>query len=93
MLIPDPSKHLGTLVPDSLPKPETKSSAPAPASDQVPQKPTQDSSDLQPEEYVKPDLEQVLSLHDFEAIARRTMTRRGWNYYSSSVLSDQEGRR
>jgi len=82
-LIADPSKHLGTLVPNSLPKPATESPAPAPASVQIPQKTTQPSGDPQPEEYVKPDLEQVLSLHDFEAIARRTMTRRGWNYYSS----------
>lgn len=79
----DPSKHLGTLIPNSLPKPAAESPAPAPASVPIPQKTTQASGDPQPEEYVKPDLEQVLSLHDFEAIARRTMTRRGWNYYSS----------
>jgi L-lactate dehydrogenase (cytochrome) len=30
-------------------------------------------------------LEEVLSLHDFEAVARRTMNRRGWNYYSSGA--------
>jgi L-lactate dehydrogenase (cytochrome) len=49
----------------------------------VPQKSTGATGDPQPEEFVKPDIEEVLSLHDFEAIARRTMTRRGWNYYSS----------
>jgi hypothetical protein len=34
---------------------------------------------------VKPPLEEILSLHDFEAVARRTMNRRGWNYYSSGA--------
>lgn len=34
---------------------------------------------------MKPHLEQILSLHDFEAVARRTMARRGWNYYSSGA--------
>jgi L-lactate dehydrogenase (cytochrome) len=49
----------------------------------VPQKTTSGSGDPEPEEYIKPDIEEILSLHDFEAVARRTMTRRGWNYYSS----------
>ena len=79
----DPSKHLGALVPDTLPNPAASSaSAPPPASVQIPQTSGQPSA---PEEYVKPDIEQMLSLHDFEAVARRTMNRRGWNYYSSGA--------
>lgn len=38
-----------------------------------------------PQPYVKPDLSEILSLHDFEAVARHTMNRRGWNYYSSGA--------
>jgi L-lactate dehydrogenase (cytochrome) len=79
----DPSKHLGALIPNTLPKPAVKSEPPAPASIAVPQKTTSGSGDPEPEEYIKPDIEEILSLHDFEAVARRTMTRRGWNYYSS----------
>lgn len=37
------------------------------------------------EPYTKPPLGQILSLHDFEAVARMTMSRRGWNYYSSGA--------
>lgn len=51
----------------------------------VPQKTTNPSGEPQPEEYVKPHIEEILSLHDFEAVARRTMNRRGWNYYSSGA--------
>lgn len=81
----DPSKNIGTLIPNTLPKPETASPAPPPASIAVPQKSTSASAIPEPEEYVKPDIEEVLSLHDFEAVARRTMNRRGWNYYSSGA--------
>ena len=79
----DPSKHLGILVPGSLPQPPTAAPAPPPASISVPQKTLGGSGDPLAEEYVKPDIEEILSLHDFEAVARRTMNRRGWNYYSS----------
>lgn len=81
----DPSKHLGAIVPNSLPKPQTSSPAPPPASISVPQKTTSPTGEPIPEEYVKPPLEEILSLHDFEAVARRSMTRRGWNYYSSGA--------
>lgn len=81
----DPSKHIGQLIPNSLPKPQAVSPAPPPASVQVPQKMTGRSSEAQAEEYIKPDIEEILSLHDFEAVARRTMNRRGWNYYSSGA--------
>jgi L-lactate dehydrogenase (cytochrome) len=81
----DPSKHLGPIKPDTLaapPPPQPDASAPPPASVPVGQTSTSPS---EPEEYVKPHLEQILSLHDFEAVARRTMNRRGWNYYSSGA--------
>ena len=81
----DPSKHLGALIPNTLPAPPAepeKPSAPPPASVPVGQT---SASATEPEEYVKPHLEQILSLHDFEAVARRTMNRRGWNYYSSGA--------
>ncbi|CAD6585458.1 MAG: hypothetical protein TREMPRED_004152 [Tremellales sp. Tagirdzhanova-0007] len=81
----DPSKHLGALVPNSLPKPPIVSPAPPPASIQVPQTVKGGSGEPQAEEYIKPDIEEILSLHDFEAVARRTMNRRGWNYYSSGA--------
>jgi len=63
------------------------SPAPPPAAVHVPQRMTGGSNESQAEEYVKPDIEEILSLHDFEAVARRTMNRRGWNYYSSYVAS------
>lgn len=81
----DPSKHLGPIEPGTLaapPPPEPPGSAPPPASVPVGQT---SANATQPEEYVKPHLEQILSLHDFEAVARRTMNRRGWNYYSSGA--------
>ncbi|RXK34982.1 L-lactate dehydrogenase (cytochrome) [Tremella mesenterica] len=81
----DPSKHLGPVIPGTLPKPQTISPSPAPAAVQVPQKRAGGTNDTLPEEYVKPSLEEILSLHDFEAVARRTMSRRGWNYYSSGA--------
>lgn len=81
----DPSKHLGPVDISTLPKPAAAAAAPPPASISVPQKSTSASGVAEPEEYVKPSLEEVLSLHDFEAIARRTMNRRGWNYYSSGA--------
>ncbi len=70
-LTPDPSKHLGALIPNTLPKVEAESPAPPPASIQVPRKASSGSGDPEPEEFIKPDIEEVLSLHDFEAIARR----------------------
>ncbi|KAK4685865.1 L-lactate dehydrogenase (cytochrome), partial [Tremellales sp. Uapishka_1] len=79
----DPSKHLGPLVPNSLPKPVVETQPPPPASVQVPSKASSDGQTA--EEYVKPPLEEILSLHDFEAVARRSMNRRGWNYYSSGA--------
>jgi L-lactate dehydrogenase (cytochrome) len=81
----DPSKHLGTIKPDTMaspPPPQPDASAPPPATVPVGQTSTSPS---EPEEYVKPHIEQILSLHDFEAVARRTMNRRGWNYYSSGA--------
>ncbi|ORY26168.1 FMN-dependent dehydrogenase-domain-containing protein [Naematelia encephala] len=81
----DPSKHIGQLIPNSLPKPQAASPAPPPASISVPQKTTSATGEPVAEEYVKPPLEEILSLHDFEAVARRTMSRRGWNYYSSGA--------
>lgn len=83
-LVLDPSKHIGVLIPNTLPKPTASAPAPPPTSIAVPQKTTSATGE---EEYIKPDLEQVLSLHDFEAVARRTMSKRGWNYYSSCVPS------
>ncbi|WVQ79977.1 hypothetical protein IAT38_002078 [Cryptococcus sp. DSM 104549] len=79
----DPSKHLGPLVPSSLPAPEPAPSAPAPNTVKVPQ--VGGGGGGGEEEYTKPPLEEILSLHDFEAVARRTMSRRGWNYYSSGA--------
>jgi len=81
----DPSKHLGSIKPDTMaapPPPQPDASAPPPATVPVGQTSTAPS---EPEEYVKPHIEQILSLHDFEAVARRTMNRRGWNYYSSGA--------
>ncbi|KAK8864640.1 hypothetical protein IAR55_001890 [Kwoniella newhampshirensis] len=78
----DPSKHIGALIPSTLPKPTNASPTPAPNSVPVPQKSISATGE---EEYVKPPLEEILSLHDFEAVARRTMSRRGWNYYSSGA--------
>ncbi|WWD17051.1 hypothetical protein CI109_101488 [Kwoniella shandongensis] len=78
----DPSKHIGALIPSTLPKPANSSPTPAPNSVAVVQKTTSATGE---EEYVKPPLEEILSLHDFEAVARRTMSRRGWNYYSSGA--------
>lgn len=77
----DPSKHLGPLIPSTLPveKP-TPASAPPPTSVPVGQTTNGVSAT---EEFVKPSLAEILSLHDFEAVARRTMSKRGWNYYSS----------
>lgn len=76
---------MGQLIPNTLPKPAAISPPPPPASVAVPQKFTSASAQPEPEEYVKPDIEEILSLHDFEAVARRTMNRRGWNYYSSGA--------
>jgi len=81
----DPDKNIGTLIPNTLPKPAVVSLPPPPASIAVPQKSTSASALPEPEEYVKPDIEEMLSLHDFEAVARRIMNRRGWNYYSSGA--------
>jgi L-lactate dehydrogenase (cytochrome) len=39
-------------------------------------------------EYFKPPVEHMLNLFDFEAIAKRTMTKEGWDYYCSG--SDDE---
>jgi L-lactate dehydrogenase (cytochrome) len=64
------------------PPAQPDASAPPPATVPVGQTSTAPS---EPEEYVKPHIEQILSLHDFEAVARRTMNRRGWNYYSSGA--------
>ncbi|UOH84625.1 hypothetical protein LQV05_001433 [Cryptococcus neoformans] len=79
----DPSKHLGPLIPSTLPveKP-TPASAPPPTSVPVGQTTNGVSAT---EEFVKPSLAEILSLHDFEAVARRTMSKRGWNYYSSGA--------
>nr|ODN93022.1 L-lactate dehydrogenase (cytochrome) [Cryptococcus depauperatus CBS 7855] len=82
----DPSKCLGALVPSSLPAEPTPSPAPAPPPTSVPI--GQGAGQLggrSVEEYVKPSLAEILSLHDFEAVARRTMNKRGWNYYSSGA--------
>ncbi|GFZ46812.1 Cytochrome b2, mitochondrial [Saitozyma sp. JCM 24511] len=84
----DPSKHLGPLIPDTLPAPPAPTPAPAPAPNTVTiaQKGGNAAGNAdRPEEYVKPPLEEILSLHDFEAVARRSMNRRGWNYYSSGA--------
>ncbi|WVR06812.1 hypothetical protein IAU60_003848 [Kwoniella sp. DSM 27419] len=80
----DPSKHLGALIPGSLPPAPVKADAPPPTSIAVPQKTNSPLAGGELE-YVKPPLEEILSLHDFEAVARRTMGKRGWNYYSSGA--------
>ncbi|BEJ13780.1 hypothetical protein CspHIS471_0309540 [Cutaneotrichosporon sp. HIS471] len=75
----EPEKQLGPLKKGTLkeePKAAEPASTPAAASTQV--------VTVQ-EPYVKPSLDQILSLHDFEAVARMTMSRRGWNYYSSGA--------
>lgn len=82
-LTTDESKQLGPLKPGTLaaePEPEAQpqqQAAPAQSQAVVPSGP--------PEPYVKPSLDQVLSLHDFEAVARQVMTKRAWNYYSSGA--------
>ncbi|RSH88948.1 hypothetical protein EHS25_002610 [Saitozyma podzolica] len=88
----DPSKHLGPLIPNTLPAPPAPTPAPAPAPNTVTisQKGAGAGNSDRPEEYVKPPLEEILSLHDFEAVARRSMNRRGWNYYSSSETMKAE---
>lgn len=81
-LTPEPGKHIGELIPGTLPeeaKAEEAAPAPAPASS------SQAVVLAAPEPYVKPHLGEILSLHDFETVARETMTRRGWNYYSSGA--------
>ncbi|WWD03261.1 hypothetical protein V865_001312 [Kwoniella europaea PYCC6329] len=80
----DPSKHLGPLIPSTLPPPPVSASAPPPTSVSIPQKTNEPLAGGE-EEYAKPPLEEILSLHDFEAVARRTMGKRGWNYYSSGA--------
>ncbi|OCF30695.1 L-lactate dehydrogenase (cytochrome) [Kwoniella heveanensis BCC8398] len=80
----DPSKHLGPLIPSTLPPPPVSADPPPPTSVQVPQKTNAPLAGGELE-YVKPPLAEILSLHDFEAVARRTMGKRGWNYYSSGA--------
>lgn len=79
----DPSKHLGPLIPSTLPV-EEPAPAPVPPPTSVPVGQTTNQNGASAiEEFVKPSLAEILSLHDFEAVARRTMSKRGWNYYSS----------
>jgi L-lactate dehydrogenase (cytochrome) len=79
----DPSLHLGPLlVKESLssnapPSAPPSSSAVAPLS--TPELQRQLALSL------RPPLSEVLSLHDFESIARQVMSSRGWAYYSSGA--------
>lgn len=43
------------------------------------------STEAHPDEYVKPPLEHMLNLFDFEAVARDVMGSQGWAYYSSGA--------
>ncbi|WOO80654.1 Cytochrome b2, mitochondrial [Vanrija pseudolonga] len=79
----EPGKHIGQLIPGTLPE-EAKAEEAAPAA-AAPASSSQAVVLAAPEPYVKPHLGEILSLHDFETVARETMTRRGWNYYSSGA--------
>ncbi|GMK53979.1 hypothetical protein CspeluHIS016_0105650 [Cutaneotrichosporon spelunceum] len=77
----EPEKQLGPLKKGSLKEePKAVEAAPAPAATTAANQVV-----AAPEPYVKPSLDQILSLHDFEAVARMSMSRRGWNYYSSGA--------
>mgnify|MGYP004723735941 CR=1 FL=1 len=82
----DPAHHLGPLLveetlssnaPASAPKPAQSTSSPTPRS--TPELRRQLALSL------RPPLSEVLSLHDFESIARGVMSARGWAYYSSGA--------
>lgn len=77
ILILDPSKHLGPLKPSTLPAAEGAQD------NQVALEKAEAKAEGDEDTFKLPPLEEVLSLHDFESLARRTMARRGWNYYSS----------
>lgn len=77
----DPSKHLGKLA-GELPE-EKKEAVPEPQPQAAPAQSQAVAAAPQP--FEKPPLDQILSLHDFEAVARATMNRRAWNYYSSGA--------
>jgi len=38
-----------------------------------------------PAVYTKPELHKLISLHDFEEVARKTLTPKGWAFYSSAA--------
>jgi L-lactate dehydrogenase (cytochrome) len=40
---------------------------------------------LKKKKWVKPELGQMLNVYDFESVAKRTMMKQGWNYYSSGA--------
>ena len=35
--------------------------------------------------WIKPNMNQMLNVYDFESVAKRTMSKQGWNYYSSGA--------
>ena len=51
----------------------------------APRRPVTVSTEAHPNEYVKPPIEQMLNLFDFEAVARDVMGSQGWAYYSSGA--------
>ena len=36
-------------------------------------------------EWIKPELEQMLNVYDFESVAKHTLSKQGWSYYSSGA--------
>lgn len=80
----DPSKHLGKLT-GELPEEKTEEKKVATPESAPPASAQSQGVLPEPEPFVKPPLDQILSLHDFEAVARATMNRRAWNYYSSGA--------
>jgi L-lactate dehydrogenase (cytochrome) len=76
---------LGEIDPKTKPKPPKN--APQQTVPVVVQVPTNVET-LQQQPFIKPDIDHMLNVFDFEAIARRTMTKEGWDYYSSG--SDDE---
>ena len=79
----DPSLQLGPL----LVKEPLSSNAPTSAPPNVASVAPLSTGELQQQLALslRPPLSEVLSLHDFESIARQVMSARGWAYYSSGA--------
>ncbi|TFK44932.1 FMN-dependent dehydrogenase-domain-containing protein [Crucibulum laeve] len=66
-----PQKHLGPVEPDTVQKVEIKI--------------TDEEQARQERISNRPALDEILNLHDFEAIARQVMSEKAWAYYSSAA--------